>query len=313
MAWLPQVRAQRLLRDVYAQATNPKSGKRFAFDILDRRRGAPRRPVEPVGGRPADAGYAVDTQRTVAVRQLADKCEHRLFLSATPHNGHPESFTALMEMIDSAPVLPRRAAGLEGAEGRHGPPAQDATCRQGVQEPRGQALCRSRHDDDEQEMFSLLDDIVTESAKHERHQARRRHRDDAVEEAVPVQPVRVRHDAQPLPRSSKAGRGLSRRRLRRHLRRGPVRRGRRPVGAGRGRAAARVQGLRPAQSPPSPASSRQLDGVGAELREPPRLPARRADHASSTRCAAPTASTGPTSGSWSSPSTPTPSTGCSAS
>ena len=48
------------------------------------------------GGR----GYAVDTQRTVAVRQLADKCEHRLFLSATPHNGHPESFTALMEMID---------------------------------------------------------------------------------------------------------------------------------------------------------------------------------------------------------------------
>ena len=45
-------------------------------------------------------GYAVDTQRTVAVRQLADKCEHRLFLSATPHNGHPESFTALMEMID---------------------------------------------------------------------------------------------------------------------------------------------------------------------------------------------------------------------
>jgi hypothetical protein len=34
MAWLPQVRAQRLLRDVYAQTTNPKSGKRFAFDAL---------------------------------------------------------------------------------------------------------------------------------------------------------------------------------------------------------------------------------------------------------------------------------------
>lgn len=80
MAWLPQVRAQRLLRDVYAQATNPKTGKRFAFDILvvdEAHHVAPSSP-SAVGGR----GYAVDTQRTVAVRQLADKCEHRLFLSA---------------------------------------------------------------------------------------------------------------------------------------------------------------------------------------------------------------------------------------
>ena len=62
---------------------------------------APSSPPTIAGGR----GYAVDTQRTIAVRQLAEKCEHRLFLSATPHNGHPESFTALMEMID-----PRRFA-----------------------------------------------------------------------------------------------------------------------------------------------------------------------------------------------------------
>src|SRR5690606_33451005 len=37
---------------------------------------------------------------TVAVRRLAELCEHRLFLSATPHNGYTESFTALLEMID---------------------------------------------------------------------------------------------------------------------------------------------------------------------------------------------------------------------
>ena len=100
MAWLPQVRAQRLLRDVYSQASNPKSAKRFAFDVLvvdEAHHVAPSSPPSIAGGR----GYAVDTQRTVAVRQLADKCEHRLFLSATPHNGHPESFTALLEMIDS--------------------------------------------------------------------------------------------------------------------------------------------------------------------------------------------------------------------
>ncbi len=58
---------------------------------------APARPSAVGGG----GGYAVATQLTVAVRELAERCEHRLFLSATPHNGHPESFTALLEMIDS--------------------------------------------------------------------------------------------------------------------------------------------------------------------------------------------------------------------
>jgi superfamily II DNA or RNA helicase len=42
----------------------------------------------------------VDSQRTLAVRDLVRHCEHRLFLSATPHNGYPESFTALLEMVD---------------------------------------------------------------------------------------------------------------------------------------------------------------------------------------------------------------------
>jgi SNF2 family DNA or RNA helicase len=89
MAWLPQVRAQRLLRDVYAQTASPKTGKRYVFDILvvdEAHHVAPSSPSVVAGGR----GYAVDTQRTVAVRQLAERCEHRLFLSATPHNGHPE-------------------------------------------------------------------------------------------------------------------------------------------------------------------------------------------------------------------------------
>jgi ERCC4-related helicase len=44
--------------------------------------------------------YAVDSLRTQAVRQLAPHCEHRLFLSATPHNGYLESFTALLELLD---------------------------------------------------------------------------------------------------------------------------------------------------------------------------------------------------------------------
>ena len=39
--------------------------------------------------------------RTYYTRELAERCEHRLFLSATPRNGHSESFTALLEMIDN--------------------------------------------------------------------------------------------------------------------------------------------------------------------------------------------------------------------
>ncbi|HNI35182.1 MAG TPA: DISARM system SNF2-like helicase DrmD [Microthrixaceae bacterium] len=163
MAWLPQVRAQRLLRDVYAQATNPKSAKRYAFDILvvdEAHHVAPSSPSAIAGGR----GYAVDTQRTVAVRQLADKCEHRLFLSATPHNGHPESFTALLEMVDSRRFS--RGALLDAGA------LKDITVRRLKRDLAGkgfknrvvQALPFTPRAD-EQEMFDLLDDIVTRSAK----------------------------------------------------------------------------------------------------------------------------------------------------
>lgn len=48
-----------------------------------------------VGGK-----YAVDSQFTRAVRDLAHRFEHRLFLSATPHNGHSNSFSALLEILD---------------------------------------------------------------------------------------------------------------------------------------------------------------------------------------------------------------------
>ena len=100
MAWLPGVRAQRLLREVLADAERPGTARRYAFDVLvvdEAHHVAPAVPSAAGGGR----GYAVDSQRTRALRRLADKCEHRLFLSATPHNGYTESFTALLEMIDS--------------------------------------------------------------------------------------------------------------------------------------------------------------------------------------------------------------------
>jgi superfamily II DNA or RNA helicase len=46
------------------------------------------------------ARYAISSQLTRAVRELSACFEHRLFLTATPHNGHSNSFSALLEMLD---------------------------------------------------------------------------------------------------------------------------------------------------------------------------------------------------------------------
>ena len=45
--------------------------------------------------------YAIDSQRTQAIRGLTPFFEHKLFLSATPHNGYSESFSALLELLDN--------------------------------------------------------------------------------------------------------------------------------------------------------------------------------------------------------------------
>ncbi len=44
--------------------------------------------------------YAVDSKMTRVVREIAPRFDHRLFLSATPHNGHSNSFAALLEILD---------------------------------------------------------------------------------------------------------------------------------------------------------------------------------------------------------------------
>jgi hypothetical protein len=50
---------------------------------------------------PASGGrYGIETKFTHAVRDLAGRFEHRLFLSATPHNGHSNSFSTLLELLD---------------------------------------------------------------------------------------------------------------------------------------------------------------------------------------------------------------------
>ncbi len=64
---------------------------------------------------PASASkWAVDSEITRVVRDVAPRFENRLFLSATPHNGHSNSFSALLEILD--PQRFTRAVPIEDPE-----------------------------------------------------------------------------------------------------------------------------------------------------------------------------------------------------
>lgn len=58
--------------------------------------------------------YAVDSETTDTIRALSRRFDNRLFLSATPHNGHSNSFSALLEILD--PVRFTRGVPIEGPE-----------------------------------------------------------------------------------------------------------------------------------------------------------------------------------------------------
>ena len=101
LAWLRTPRVQRLLDEVLTG----REGQPPFVDVLVVDEAHHCAPASPTRAE----GRSLDTQQTAAVRRLGEYAQHRLFLSATPHNGHPESWQALLEMLD-----PRRfAPGVE--------------------------------------------------------------------------------------------------------------------------------------------------------------------------------------------------------
>jgi len=58
--------------------------------------------------------FGEDSDLCAMLRQVAPLFEHRIFLTATPHNGHTRSFTGLLEMLD--PVRFTQSAELKDAE-----------------------------------------------------------------------------------------------------------------------------------------------------------------------------------------------------
>lgn len=98
--YLKRDRPLRLFRELLPAPGQPIFPRRFDLLIVD----------EAHNVAPSGMGkYATDSQRTAAIRTLAPHFEHRLFLTATPHNGYRESFTALLELLDNQ----RFARGVE--------------------------------------------------------------------------------------------------------------------------------------------------------------------------------------------------------
>lgn len=88
MDWAKQGEGVRLLRD--ALPPHVSHPRKFDLLIIDEAHN-----VAPTVGR-----YAVESLRTRLVRLAAPHFQHKLFLTATPHDGYTESFTALLELLD---------------------------------------------------------------------------------------------------------------------------------------------------------------------------------------------------------------------
>ena len=92
LPWLRTTRVQRLLDEVLT----PQARYPGFFDVLIVDEAHHCAPPAPSTGR----RYAVDTLQTRAVRRVGEHSQHRMFLSATRHNGYSESWQALLEMLD---------------------------------------------------------------------------------------------------------------------------------------------------------------------------------------------------------------------
>jgi superfamily II DNA or RNA helicase len=91
--WLKDERWLRRFRETLPGPHESQFPRRWDLLILDEAHN-----VAPSGrGR-----YAKETLRTRMVREIAPQCEHRLFLTATPHNGYDESFSGLLEILDES-------------------------------------------------------------------------------------------------------------------------------------------------------------------------------------------------------------------
>lgn len=89
MDWMKSGEGLRLMRDILP--VYPTFPRKFDALVVDEAHN-----IAPSGS----GSYAVESLRTKLLRLLSPHFQHRLFLTATPHNGYTESFTSLLELLD---------------------------------------------------------------------------------------------------------------------------------------------------------------------------------------------------------------------
>ena len=89
MDWVKSGEGLRMMRDVLPPHVSYP--RKFDILVVDEAHN-----VAPA----ANAHYALESQRTRFIRAISPHFQHRLFLTATPHNGYTESFTSLLELLD---------------------------------------------------------------------------------------------------------------------------------------------------------------------------------------------------------------------
>ncbi|HDR8993760.1 TPA: DEAD/DEAH box helicase [Burkholderia vietnamiensis] len=89
MDWAKSGEGLRAMRDVIP--THAGYPRKFDLLVVDEAHN-----VAPAAG----VHYALESQRTRFIRVIGAHFQHRLFLTATPHNGYTESFTSLLELLD---------------------------------------------------------------------------------------------------------------------------------------------------------------------------------------------------------------------
>jgi superfamily II DNA or RNA helicase len=87
--WIKSGEQLRMFRDILPLRANYP--RKFDILVVDEAHN-----VAPAGS----VHYALESQRTQFIRKIAPHFQHRLFLTATPHNGYTESFTSLLELLD---------------------------------------------------------------------------------------------------------------------------------------------------------------------------------------------------------------------
>ena len=89
MDWAKGGEGLRTMRDILPLHTSYP--RKFDLLVIDEAHN-----IAPAAG----ANYALESQRTRFIRSISAHFQHKLFLTATPHNGYTESFTSLLELLD---------------------------------------------------------------------------------------------------------------------------------------------------------------------------------------------------------------------